>query len=146
MEKYNTYTSDDSAHQRIDLHKNFRSRNDVLDFTNDIFYKIMAADLGNVQYDDDAALYPGASYPEETMRPELLLVDYKDEELSEIIEDEDGDKVQIEALLIANRIRSLMENGMVTDKKTGQLRDVQYRDIVILREVLQPGAIQWQQY
>lgn len=63
MEKYNTYTSDDSAHQRIDLHKNFRSRNEVLDFTNDIFYKIMAADLGNVQYDDDAALYPGASYP-----------------------------------------------------------------------------------
>lgn len=132
MEKYNTYTSDDSAHQRIDLHKNFRSRNEVLDFTNDIFYKIMAADLGNVQYDDDAALYPGASYPEETMRPEILLVDYKDEELSEIIEDEDGDKVQIEALLIANRIRSLMENGMVTDKKTGQLRAVQYRDIVIL--------------
>lgn len=132
MEKYNTYTSDDSAHQRIDLHKNFRSRNEVLDFTNDIFYKIMAADLGNVQYDDDAALYPGASYPEETMRPELLLVDYKDEDLSEIIEDEDGDKVQIEALLIANRIRSLMENGMVTDKKTGQLRAVQYRDIVIL--------------
>ena len=132
MEKYNTYTSDDSAHQRIDLHKNFRSRNEVLDFTNDIFYKIMAADLGNVQYDDDAALYPGASYPEETMRPELLLVDYKDEDLSEIIEDEDGDKVQIEALLIANRIRSLMEDGMVTDKKTGQLRAVQYRDIVIL--------------
>lgn len=132
MEKYNTYTSDDSAHQRIDLHKNFRSRNEVLDFTNDIFYKIMAADLGNVQYDDDAALYPGASYPKETMRPELLLVDYKDEELSEIIEDEDGDKVQIEALLIANRIRSLMEDGMVTDKKTGQLRAVQYRDIVIL--------------
>ena len=128
MEKYNTYTSDDSAHQRIDLHKNFRSRNEVLDFTNDIFYKIMAADLGNVQYDDDAALYPGASYPDETMRPELLLVDYKDEDLSEIIED----KVQIEALLIANRIRSLMENGMVTDKKTGQLRAVQYRDIVIL--------------
>jgi len=132
MEKYNTYTSDVSAHQRIDLHKNFRSRNEVLDFTNDIFYKIMAADLGNVQYDDDAALYPGASYPKKTMRPELLLVDYKDEELSEIIEDEDGDKVQIEALLIANRIRSLMESGMVTDKKTGQLRAVQYRDIVIL--------------
>ena len=40
--------------------------------------------------------------------------------------------MQIEALLIANRIRSLMENGMVTDKKTGQLRAVQYRDIVIL--------------
>ena len=63
------------------------------------------------------------------------------------IEDEDGDKVQIEALLVANRIRCLMENGMVTDKKTGQLRAVQYRDIVILsRSVDKPGAIQWQQY
>ena len=64
--------------------------------------------------------------------PNSERIDIKDEELSEIIEDEDGDKVQIEALLIANRIRSLMENGMVTDKKTGQLRAVQYRDIVIL--------------
>ena len=47
------------------------------------------------------------------------------------IRDRDGDKVQIEALLIANRIRSLMENGMVTDKKTGQLRAVQYRDCLL---------------
>ena len=119
----------------------------MLDFTNDIFYKIMAADLGNVQYDDDAALYPGASYPKETMRPELLLVDYKDDELSEIIEDEDGDKVQIEALLIANRIRSLMENGMVTDKKdrAAKSRAVQgYSDT--FEKCCNLGSIQWQQY
>ena len=134
MEKYNLYTTDDSEHQRIDLHKNFRSRTQVLDFTNDIFYKIMAADLGNVQYDDDAALYPGAGYPEadEDMKPELLLVDYKDEELSDIVEDEEGDKVQIEALMIANRIKELMACGKVTDKETGELRSPQYRDIVIL--------------
>ena len=102
------------------------------------FYFEKVKTFGGVPYydyclePDDEALYNGASNPKETMSPELLLVDYKDEELSEIIEDEDGDKVQIEALLIANRIRSLMENGMVTDKKTGQLRAVQYRDIVIL--------------
>ena len=134
MEKYNLYTTDDSEHQRIDLHKNFRSRTQVLDFTNDIFYKIMAADLGKVQYDDDAALYPGAGYPEadEDMKPELLLVDYKDEELSDIVEDEEGDKVQIEALMIANRIKELMACGKVTDKETGELRSPQYRDIVIL--------------
>ena len=135
MEKYNLYTTDDSEHQRIDLHKNFRSRTQVLDFTNDIFYKIMAADLGKVQYDDDAALYPGAGYPEadEDMKPELLLVDYKDEELSDIVEDEEGDKVQIEALMIANRIKELMACGKVTDKETGELRSPQYRDIVILK-------------
>ena len=31
MEKYDTYSSDDSVCQRIDLHKNFRSRTEVLD-------------------------------------------------------------------------------------------------------------------
>ena len=31
---------------------------------NDIFRQIMIRDLGGVEYDDRAALYPGASYPE----------------------------------------------------------------------------------
>ena len=66
MEKYDTYSLTDAKMQRIDLHKNFRSRNEVLDFSNDIFYRIMKRDLGNVEYDADAALYPGASYQEET--------------------------------------------------------------------------------
>ncbi len=42
------------------------------------------------------ALYPGASYPKK-MRPELCLLTIRMRKLSEIIEDEDGDKVQIEA-------------------------------------------------
>ena len=66
MEKYDLYPlhpedEENAKCQRIDLHKNFRSREEVLGYTNDIFYKIMARDLGNVQYDADAALYPGAS-------------------------------------------------------------------------------------
>ena len=74
MEKYDTYQTTDSRTQRIDLHKNFRSRNEVLDCTNDIFYRIMQRDLGNVAYDKEAALYPGASYPESTaFAPEILL-------------------------------------------------------------------------
>lgn len=36
MEKYDTYSLTDAKMQRIDLHKNFRSRNEVLDFSNDI--------------------------------------------------------------------------------------------------------------
>ena len=139
MEKYNTYTLSESEHQRIDLHKNFRSRAQVLDFANDIFYKIMAMDLGNVAYDKDAALYKGASYEKaidesgsDMMSPELMLIDFKDEQLESIIDDEEGDKVQVEALMIANRIKDLMENSLVTDKKTGGLRSPQYRDIVIL--------------
>ncbi len=63
MKKYDSYSLEESTTQRIDLHKNFRSREEVLTCTNDIFYKIMVRSLGNVEYDAEAALYPGASYP-----------------------------------------------------------------------------------
>ena len=54
MEKFATYDLMESKKQRIDLHKNFRSRNEVLDCTNDIFYRIMQRDLGNVAYDKES--------------------------------------------------------------------------------------------
>lgn len=60
MEKYETYSLEESVCQRIDLHKNFRSRAGVLKGVNQIFYRIMGKDLGAVEYDADAALYPGA--------------------------------------------------------------------------------------
>ena len=63
MKKYDSYSLEESTTQRIDLHKNFRSREEVLTCTNDIFYKIMVRSLGNVEFDAEAALYPGASYP-----------------------------------------------------------------------------------
>ena len=37
MEKYDTYSLTDAKMQRIDLHKNFRSRNEVLDFSTIFF-------------------------------------------------------------------------------------------------------------
>ena len=90
MQKYKAYEVEDSLYQRIDLHKNFRSRQEVIDFSNDVFYKIMQEDLGNVAYDEEAALYCGAEYPPcDDMQAELLLFDTKDEMLSEILEDED---------------------------------------------------------
>ena len=131
MEKYDTYSLTDAKMQRIDLHKNFRSRNEVLDFSNDIFYRIMKRNLGNVEYDADAALYPGASYQEETdmFTPEILLVDGDDELLDDAAAD---DKKLLEARMIAKRIKELMGTQKVTDKATGELRPVQYSDMVIL--------------
>ena len=141
MEKFATYDLSESKKQRIDLHKNFRSRHEVLEFTNDIFYKIMAMDLGNVAYDADAALYYGAEYADsEDMKAEVLLYEM-DAEISE--EDEeaqfiDGDDVdslskrQLEARMIAKRIHELKETMQVTDKATGQPRPLRNSDIVIL--------------
>ena len=133
MDKYKRYSATDpSMEYRIDLSKNFRSRREVLDFTNDIFYKIMQEDMGGVAYDDAAALYPGASYEENPdMKPEILLYDAKSE--GEPEEDlEDISRKQIEAEMIKNRIQKLIACETVLDKQTGQKRPVRYSDIVIL--------------
>lgn len=130
MEKYGRFEVTDSVHQRIDLHQNFRSRQQVVDFCNDIFYKIMNPDLGRVAYDEDAALNCGAVYPDVSdMDAELLLVDEQDELLAD---QPDLDKRRLEAHLVATRIQQLMRDGRVTDKATGELRAPKYSDIVIL--------------
>lgn len=146
MGKFNTYSTAEGKYQRIDLDKNFRSRSQVLDFTNDIFYKIMAEDLGNITYDDAAALNKGATeYKEvivddiDVMKPELLLIDYKGEFMEEIKDEEEGEKSRVEALLIANKINDLMKNSVVTDKKTKELRKPRFSDIVILSRALSGG-------
>ena len=89
MEKFNTYSLEESDKQRIDLHKNFRSRREVLDSTNFIFEQIMTKGLGGIAYDDKAALYVGASYEEQAgNETEVILVDtdFEDEEDQKIEE------------------------------------------------------------
>jgi len=130
MEKYDRYTKEDSKNQKIELHRNFRSRREVLDCANHIFYGIMQKDLGNVAYDKDAALYPGAAYKDwEGMEPELLLAD-SDSDMMEEADIKDG--IYLEAEVVAARIAKLMKNQKVADKNTGEMRNVQYGDIVIL--------------
>ena len=63
LEKYHTYPQLETA-QRIDLHKNFRSRYEVLNSVNYIFRQIMTENPGGIVYDEDAALYAGAKFPE----------------------------------------------------------------------------------
>ncbi|RKM58033.1 helicase-exonuclease AddAB subunit AddA [Butyrivibrio sp. X503] len=113
MEKLATYSKEASASdRRIDLHKNFRSRKEVLEGTNYIFRKIMGSDLGSVEYDEDAELVTGADYPEASfdMSPELILID-----------DPSGEK-ENEAYAIGNRIHELMRED----------KELRYKDIVIL--------------
>ncbi len=77
MEKYETYSIEDSKHQKINLHKNFRSRREVLDPVNFIFEQIMQNRLGGITYDESAALHVGADYPvaeRSASNTELLVV------------------------------------------------------------------------
>ncbi|MCD7709022.1 MAG: helicase-exonuclease AddAB subunit AddA, partial [Clostridiales bacterium] len=135
MEKHATFdTGDGSDEIRIDLSQNFRSREEVTKYCNDIFHKIMAADLGSVAYDKDAELNCGAKYPSCTgTEPELLLLDAADEGLGE---HDDLSKAQLEAHMAGWRIKKLMDEGQVTDKESGMLRPVRYSDIVILMRSL----------
>ena len=157
MEKYDTYEAGSRTERRIDLHKNFRSRREVLDGTNYIFAQIMGKQLGGVEYDEKAALYPGAVYPEQEVEDgispncmELLLI--KKEEITD--KDEDGEEQegkgkkkkdkeetaetrkmtprQREAYGVAKRIKELVGHFQVTDKQSGALRPARYKDIVIL--------------
>ena len=151
MEKYDTYSLEDSDRQRIDLHKNFRSRTEVLDSVNFLFRQIMRKELGGIAYDDQAALYPGADF-EPMLRPdgtseqktELLLLDTSDQELPEEIENGtpyvDGTVRQLEARVVAKRIKELVHCAKVKEKATGQYRKAEYRDIVILTRSIRGWA------
>ncbi len=121
MEKLGTYDKGVTAKdRRIDLHKNFRSRKEVLEATNYIFEKIMGPDLGSVDYDEDARLVTGAEYPEPTygVSPELIMFDSNSD--NEALSNYDAREK--EALVIAERIHQLREEDP----------NLQYKDIVIL--------------
>lgn len=134
MEKYKQYSLTDSDEQRIDLHKNFRSRSRVLDSANFIFRQIMGEDLGGIAYDEAAALYPGAEFPdgnrEEFLPTEVLLVEKDSEELEDLMEGQDAR--ELEALAISHRIKEIVGKELVLDKETKEYRPVRYGDIVIL--------------
>lgn len=134
MEKYHSYSLEDSEEQRIDLHKNFRSRAEVLNSVNYIFRQIMGEDLGGITYDDDNALYPGASFPDgedpEFVRTEVLIVEKDGEEAQD--EQEQKNAREMEALAIAQRIHRMIGKDRILDKETGEYREIRYGDIVIL--------------
>ncbi|MBQ4045204.1 MAG: UvrD-helicase domain-containing protein, partial [Lachnospiraceae bacterium] len=153
MKKYRTYSSNDSLYQKIDLQKNFRSRGDVLEGINRIFYRIMTESLGDVEYDDAAALYKGADYPPragasaETDHADprnalkLVVVDVSKNAIAAFADHNDGDldeeveSAAAEAYAAAREIRRIVDPACgekVYDRDLGQNRPASYKDIVIL--------------
>lgn len=136
MQKYHTYsTTGTGESRRIDLHKNFRSRREVLDSANAIFRQLMTEDFGGITYDDDAALYVGASYEEMPgNETEVLVIDADSE-----ADAPDGNKQtvrEIEARAVAARIHRLLEEHKVWDNEKQAFRPVCFSDIVVLTRSL----------
>ncbi|MDO5344356.1 MAG: helicase-exonuclease AddAB subunit AddA [Lachnospiraceae bacterium] len=146
MEKYRTYTPETGENRRIDLHKNFRSRSQVLESVNLIFRQIMQEAVGGVEYDDAAALYPGAQFEpgsrEAFLTPELLLVEkpeagktFSDESGQTLLpteEEEEQDLRRREAIAAAERILEIVGKETVWDPKEKRYRPARWSDIVVL--------------
>ena len=113
--------------RRIMLQENFRSRAEVLQGANTVFGLCMSKALGEIDYDEAAALKPGAGYEGSVPKPEIMLLP-----LPRGDEDEESpDKQAMEAGMTAQKIKQLVASGtLVSDR--GVLRPMEYSDVCIL--------------
>lgn len=150
LSKYKSYKLKENKQEKddlkIQLFKNFRSRDNILKFTNLIFQDIMSEKLGEIEYTNEEYLNLGANYEEQNqdLSIEIDVIDLKEEEDiieeqidvdEESIDDEQEriEDIQIEAKLVANKIKQLIESKFqIFDKKINKFRDITYKDIVIL--------------
>ena len=144
LDKYNTYKNKETKAKddnlKIQLFKNFRSRENVLDFTNLIFQDIMSNILGDIEYNQDEYLNLGASYSDigQNLDTEINIIDLKEQDEieeteQEELEEERVENIELEARFVANKIKKLIESKFpVWDRKKEKYRDIEYKDIVVL--------------
>ena len=131
--------------QLITMRQNFRSRSEVLAPINFIFDQIMHRDPMEIEYDEQAKLYPGAKYPEEKnilpsgVDVDLILAGGTSEGQEENEEGEELAGFALEAQRIAERIAKLIAAGhKVYDG--GKYRPIMYRDIAVLLRAVKGKA------
>lgn len=158
MQKYRYYKfySDAavSSGKRIDLARNFRSREQVIHAVNIIFKMIMKEEVAEMEYDERAELVFGASsYPDPVSlsdcHVQVTLIDrtpkkdnnedgeYSDDQAIELTDEQleldEFDNAQLEGRYIASELLRLKEESTVVyDHKMGSYRPFNWRDVVIL--------------
>lgn len=144
LEKYDSYKTKDKLEAednlKIQLFKNFRSRENVLNITNIVFDNIMSKALGDIDYTKEEYLNLGADYLKgENLEVELDIIDLKEEEQSIYKGEEDKEEeveniedILIEAKFVANRIKELIDIGYMVCNKDKTNRKITYKDIAIL--------------
>jgi len=143
---------------RVDLNVNFRSVEAILDFVNAIFSRIMTASFSKIDYDESAKLSPGLAREciSQTSRSNESIIEFHilDEEKAEAEDTQEDvqDETSLvtarrrQAAMIARRIKAMVgaDTGkpefQIYDKQHGCLRDVDYRDVVVLMRSLAKKA------
>lgn len=141
IEKYQQYRTGENG-KRIILAENFRSRKNVLDFTNLVFSQLMDVHVGQMDYDESAQLINGfTAFPTaENYDTELLIYEKETVEQQEsmLFDAENspaiiGDKTEGELHMVALKIRELVDSQfLIYDKHLKINRPIMYQDIVLL--------------
>ncbi len=155
-DKYKTYTrdqenlKDNTIHRLVELNKNFRSRREILDATNLIFSNIMTIELGEVDYNDNVFLRCGNDEFVDSNHVELNIIDKTGE-----IDPDNPDPIneelefmetaEMEALFAARKIKDLLKEKTFDGDSEDGLRDIEYRDIVILSRAVGKTATVFEQ-
>lgn len=129
--KYDTYSEDNSLGMKIDLLKNFRSRQEVLANINLLFDFVMDDDFGGADYQKSHRMtFGNQMFINEGATEQSYdfdVITYPKEELGKLSLAEE------EAFIIGNDIlEKIKSRFQVFDKDQKKLRDVEYRDFVIL--------------
>lgn len=133
IEKYDTY-GETGDNVRIELQKNFRSRENVLECANDVFSHIMNKNFSGIGYDESVRLNAGFPYPEYSdsnygdeanKSTDIILISSENEE--------EATTRELEADRLAKLIEGIVASGVnVYDSDENIYRPAEYRDIVIL--------------
>ena len=131
QDKYNRYSKHDGG-IKIDLLKNFRSRNETLFNINEIFNLIMDDEIGNADYlDSHNMVYGNTAYDLENPGHDNNIEIYNyDNEINTMYTREEK-----EIFIISEDIKEKIKNKyQVFDKKSNHLRDIKYSDICIITD------------
>ena len=110
------------------LFRNFRSRPEVTEAVNFFFGRLMTKEAAELDYGEDERLIPAAEYPPSpACRAEMLLCD------AEAVASEDAkEALPREAIVVAARIRTMLDEGYPVADGKGGMRPCRPRDFCIL--------------
>ncbi len=126
-DKYNLYSQNEKG-LKIDLNRNFRSRNQVLSSINKLFDHIMNEEIGGAEYRQSHRMIFGNNSYDNVSKEnyDLEILNYKD--------DENYSKEEIEIFTIANDIKNKVNNDYEIMDSEGKPRKVKYKDFAILMD------------
>ena len=128
-DKYESYEKGEGG-LKIDLVKNFRSREEVLDDINILFDKVMDSFIGGANYKESHRMVFGNNAyldnGDNHLNNHLEIYNYDSE-------DKSYSKEEKEIFIIGHDIKNKVSSGyLVFDKETGLLRKVKYSDFCII--------------